>query len=106
MPLLTLLIQTDSKGYETWVFVVDVSTNWNIVYHSSGPLSSNTLHNISMPVNPCGVYNVYIHDDGGDGMCCSYGQGYYEIWWSGMFIIIFYLNLSNNRLKIQINPCL
>ena len=82
---LTILLQTDSKGYETWFFVLDV-TNWNIVYHSTGPLSDSSLYTIPLSVDRFGVYKVYMHDDGGDGMCCKNGSGWYEVNLNGTFV--------------------
>ena len=89
---LQIILKTDNKGSETWFYVHDLSNNSVTVLYSYSILDSNqTYPPFSAQVDKNHCYKVYMYDDGGDGMCCSYGQGYYEIWWSGMFIL-YYLN--------------
>lgn len=65
---------TDNYGYETtWELYDEFGT---IVYQSSGTYANNTQYNHTFNLTP-GCYNFVIHDDYGDGMCCSYGNGHY-----------------------------
>jgi Metallo-peptidase family M12/Secretion system C-terminal sorting domain len=74
--VLDLQIRTDNyPGETTW----EIRNSSNIVLYSGGPYSApNSLHNIQLCL-PAGCYTFKINDSYGDGICCLYGNGYYNI---------------------------
>lgn len=78
-------IMTDNFGYETSWNISDGST----VYASGGDVTSyaaNTLYfdTLCVPNNSCMSFNIF--DSFGDGICCSYGNGYYNLYVDGILI--------------------
>lgn len=69
-------ILTDDYGSETtWEFR-DSSNN---ILYSGGPYSNNTTYNQTFTVTLGECYTFTIDDSFGDGICCAYGTGYYEL---------------------------
>ncbi len=73
-----LTIKPDNYGSETTWNVKDA--NGNIVT-SGGPYTNNNTNlitqNIALTPNAC--YTFTINDSYGDGICCSFGNGYYNL---------------------------
>ncbi|MEM6801332.1 MAG: NHL repeat-containing protein [Bacteroidota bacterium] len=77
-------IQTDSYGYETgWSLSNSSST---VLSGSTGSLASDTYHTYTY-TGAFDNFTFNITDSYGDGICCSYGSGYYEILVDGISII-------------------
>ncbi len=74
--VLTLQVRTDNYPSETtW----EIRNSSNVVVYSGGPYSApNSLTNVSLCL-PTGCYTFKILDSYGDGICCLYGNGYYNI---------------------------
>jgi hypothetical protein len=77
-------ILTDTYGSET---------TWEIVERSSGvpvalggPYSDVTLYQIEVGVYSTLCYDFTIYDAYGDGICCGYGEGYYNVYYNGGLI--------------------
>ncbi len=72
----TLTIKTDNyPGETTWV-LKDAN---GVTLYSGGPYTSaNSIFTIDI-CEPNGCFDFTINDTYGDGICCSYGQGYYNI---------------------------
>ncbi len=73
---LTLEVKTDNYPSETtWNIKNSVGT----ILYSGGPYSApNTLNTISLCL-PSACYTFTINDSYGDGICCAYGNGFYNI---------------------------
>ncbi len=93
---ITLEMRTDDYGYETYWEVVDeagetIAEGGNQLLgnigggngiaspNNPGAYANNQLimEEIQVPANGC--YEFIIVDDYGDGICCSWGQGYYRL---------------------------
>lgn len=79
---LTIEIMQDKYGNQTtW----ELTTSDNTVIASGGPYnflsgsSATELHqeNVSVPAGECVKFTIY--DEGGNGICCQFGDGYYRI---------------------------
>jgi len=69
-------ILTDDYGSETtWEF----RDSSNTILYSGGPYSNNTTYNQTFTVTLGECYTFTIDDSFGDGICCAYGTGYYEL---------------------------
>lgn len=71
-------IFTDAYGYETSWALRDAAGN--ILLSGGSPsYSNNTLYkdSVCIPNGTCVVFTIY--DAFGDGMCCAYGNGYYNV---------------------------
>ncbi|MFH0866050.1 MAG: choice-of-anchor J domain-containing protein [Bacteroidota bacterium] len=79
---ITVNILTDSYGSETTWELINNSTS--LVIASGGPYGNSTLYSTSVCVlsSDCFTFNIY--DSWGDGICCAYGNGTYEIQWDGI----------------------
>ncbi len=76
-------ILTDDYGSETsWVFEDENGNN----IASGGSYSNNTLYTSYADVEPGQCYTFTIFDSYGDGICCSYGEGYYQITSNGVVL--------------------
>jgi hypothetical protein len=78
-PYITVEIMTDDyPGETTWELIHRASGS---VVASGGPLSDpNTLHTWQVCADPLDCYDWYIYDAWGDGICCAYGDGYFNIY--------------------------
>ncbi|MGB4961034.1 MAG: M12 family metallo-peptidase, partial [Saprospiraceae bacterium] len=74
--VLSLEIRTDSYPNETtW----DIRNSAGSVVYAGGPYSTpNTLNTLALCL-PSGCYTFNIKDAYGDGICCGYGNGYFNI---------------------------
>ena len=67
---------TDDYGSETtWTFEDENGT----VLYQGGPYADNITVNETFDVNNNACYTFTIEDSFGDGICCQYGQGSYEL---------------------------
>jgi hypothetical protein len=78
-------IQTDNYGYETSWTIGDGST----IYASGGdgtPYANDSLYldTLCVPSSSCMSFDIF--DSFGDGICCNYGNGYYNIYVDGQLI--------------------
>jgi len=75
---ITIEIKTDNYPDETTWSLVD--GNGNIVSEGAGVnYQSNELISIDLELDSSMCYTFMINDKYGDGICCSYGDGYYQI---------------------------
>lgn len=84
---LTLYFLADDYPSETSWEMVDVGSGQIV---SSGDLGSGTdeyMEEICVSINSC--LTLYVYDDWGDGMCCGYGEGNFQVWNSSGETIIF-----------------
>lgn len=78
---LKLIIVQDKWGLQTtWKFTASDGT----IIAEGGPYStlpgggtSPHIENVTVPVNECVLFTLY--DSGNNGICCAYGDGYYQI---------------------------
>ena len=82
--LAALSILTDNYPGETTWTIKDGS---GATLYSGGPYSSRgTTYNIELCL-PDGCYDFKINDSYGDGICCGYGSGAYQVTFSGNTLI-------------------
>ena len=72
---LNVTVQTDNYGGESSWEILNFEDN---VVAASPPLQNNTLIN-TMVFLPAGEYAFVMYDSFGDGICCSFGQGFFGI---------------------------
>lgn len=76
--LITLELKTDNYGEETTWELLD--GNGSVVAQDpAGDYADATVFTYNWSLNPSDCYTFRIHDAYGDGMCCSYGNGYYKL---------------------------
>jgi len=90
---LTISIQTDNRGYQTWLYVVDrtlsTATSNVVVWNTTlQKLVMRTLYTGSYCFDKTHCFVVNMMDKGGDGLCCTRGYGWYEISWNGKIDVI------------------
>jgi hypothetical protein len=73
-----LLIQLDGFPQQTTWEIVDVAGN---VYGSGGPYASSQRYEevTEQVCLPAGCFSFIIYDSGNNGICCRFGQGFYEL---------------------------
>ena len=76
--LISLELKTDNYGEETTWQLVDQNNNL-IAQDPAGDYADNTVFNYAWSLNPSNCYTFKIQDAYGDGICCSYGNGYYKL---------------------------
>ena len=85
----SFFIATDNNGRDDNHFKVfqrneEVNIFDKIVYkRSKRKVKSNTTHMFKQCLPKDGCYKVTVYDDGGDGICCEEGQGYFKAVWNG-----------------------
>jgi subtilisin family serine protease len=78
----TLFLRTDDYPYETYVSLYDLSSN--VYIWLSGADLANTDYSLSSAcLDANGCYEFTITDTVGDGLCCLYGLGYFELSYNG-----------------------
>jgi hypothetical protein len=78
---ITIEIFTDNYPSETTWEVVEWGGG---VVASGGPYSDpGTLYTTEVEVNADSCYDFTIYDSYGDGICCAYGEGYYNVLYEG-----------------------
>jgi len=80
----TVIIQTDNYGDETSWELIEVSTE--TVVASGGNYGDNTYYDIDIDVCPTNCYYFTVYDSYDDGMCCDYGNGYFQVFYEGEFV--------------------
>lgn len=82
---MTINIFTDDYPEETTWEVIDQATGLPIA--SGGPLANaQTLYTWIVCVDSDGCYDFIIYDAYGDGICCAYGYGYYEVYLNSVMV--------------------
>jgi len=85
---ITVNLTTDNYGNETYWEVVD--NNTNVTYYSvnwgayPNFIDTTYVHEFCIPQDACVTFTI--RDSYGDGICCSYGEGSYEIILDGSVI--------------------
>jgi hypothetical protein len=81
-------ILTDNYPEETTWEVYDVLADPPLLVGSGGPYDGypNTLFRDYICVPPGGCYEFTIYDVFGDGICCDYGEGYYNIYYNDQVV--------------------
>lgn len=74
---------TDDYPNETYWKVTD---NTGTIILERDPVAGATLYKDSTCVEPGGCYTFTITDSYGDGICCAYGAGYYQVYLDGVLI--------------------
>jgi hypothetical protein len=72
----TMTILTDNYPAETTWEIADAS---GAIVMSGGPYGSNATTYTSTEDLCSGCYTLTVYDSWGDGMCCGYGEGNYEL---------------------------
>ena len=80
---ITVELFTDNYGYETSWELIEVGVG---VAASGDSYANDTYYIIDIPVCSTSCYEFIIYDSYGDGMCCAYGNGYYNVYYDGMLI--------------------
>ncbi len=83
----TFEIKTDNYGSETrWkLFRPDGS-----IFAQAGPYTNGAnlpAHTYQWALQDLTCYRLEVYDGYGDGMCCSYGQGYYKVMVNGSIVL-------------------
>ena len=73
---LSLDLQTDNYPAETYWEILD--NNGDIVATKGGYSNQNTLYEQLICLSP-GCYEFLIYDSFGDGICCDFGNGFFEL---------------------------
>lgn len=81
---LKVVLLTDNYPQETSWKIYD--PNQNVVAQSATGLSAGQLYvdSICVPVGSC--YHFKITDAVGDGICCGYGNGYFEVYYNNVLV--------------------
>lgn len=73
----SIIVKTDYYGSETTWNIKDENGN---VLISGGPYQDDSSNRFTENIClPDGCYTFNIHDTYGDGICCSYGNGFYKV---------------------------
>ncbi|MEE9554062.1 MAG: IPTL-CTERM sorting domain-containing protein [candidate division Zixibacteria bacterium] len=81
---ITVVIMTDDYPTETsWEIV---QQGFGVVGTGEGYYAGNNLFVESICVNPNACYDFTIFDEFNDGICCSYGNGYYEVYYNNQLV--------------------
>ena len=73
---INIKIRTDNYGHENSWTLTNIDNNYTV--DSMNILSNNTTYSLDFCLD-YGCYMFVINDSYGDGFCCNYGNGYYEI---------------------------
>ena len=80
--VIDITILTDNYPTETTWDVVE-SVSGTVVANGGGYTGPNTEYVEQVCVDPALCYTFTIHDSVGDGICCSYGEGHYSVYYEG-----------------------
>ena len=99
---LDVQIQTDEyAGESSWQILNDSN-----VVAISPPLQNNTLQN-HMVFLPAGDYEFVMMDSFGDGICCSFGEGWYRISNTcGLDTAVYDFDVALDTIPFTLNPCI
>lgn len=80
-----VVLKTDQYPQETAWQIRDI--NQSIVLQSPAFLSAGTVYidSICVPLNVCNRFTIT--DQAGDGICCGYGQGFFELFYNGVSVL-------------------
>lgn|GEM_PF-1603009 len=76
--LVSLQLKTDNYGSETTWKLFD-SNGGVVAQDPPGNYGNNTVYTYDWVLDPNECYTFKIYDQYGDGICCSYGNGYYRL---------------------------
>ena len=76
--LLSLELKTDNYGVETTWELLNGSGDV-VAQDPAGDYANATVYNYNWSLNPNECYTFKIYDAYGDGICCTYGTGYYKL---------------------------
>jgi hypothetical protein len=83
----TFEVKTDNYGSETtWKLFNPDGT----IFSQGGPYTNTTSpqpHTYNWALDDLNCYRLEVYDAYGDGMCCSYGQGYYKVMVNGATVL-------------------
>jgi len=82
----TIQVISDDYGYETSWDLVDVQTDTTYFSIGENTYENNesNVHEFCIPEDACVIFTI--SDQFGDGICCSFGQGSYEVSLDGNLI--------------------
>mmetsp|Transcript_33394 Transcript_33394/g.67383 ORF Transcript_33394/g.67383 Transcript_33394/m.67383 type:complete len:249 (+) Transcript_33394:170-916(+) len=75
---LEIRLFTDQYPEETKLWVSEENSPLDAVLKHTNFSLKNTMHSLTTKICD-GTYNVNVKDEYGDGICCGYGEGYYEV---------------------------
>jgi len=78
-----LEFRTDNYASETSWRLYDSNNN---IVGQNGTLANATTYNTWWTLNPNECYRFEVYDSYGDGICCSYGNGFYRIKSNGVVV--------------------
>jgi len=105
------ILTDDYPGETEWKFgLVPGTANGNCpdAYATGGPYSSaNTMYNelLSEKVCPCQKYEFKIADSYGDGICCDWGSGHYELFHESMGSVAYGGEFGQTETVTFMTPC-
>lgn len=76
--LVTLELRTDNYATETTWKLFNAS-GAVVAQDPAGNYANNQTYTYNWTLDPTSCYRFEIYDSYGDGICCTYGQGYYRI---------------------------
>lgn len=79
-----LELRTDNYAEETSWRLYDSNNN---IVSQSATMANNTTYNTWWTLNPTECYRFEVYDSYGDGICCSYGTGFYRIKSNGVVVL-------------------
>ncbi|MCB0792343.1 MAG: T9SS type A sorting domain-containing protein [Flavobacteriales bacterium] len=82
----TLELKTDNYGSETTWKLFDGSGNV-VQQDPPGSYGNNTVYTYNWTLNDQECYKFAIYDAYGDGICCSFGNGYYKLSVNGNVVV-------------------
>jgi hypothetical protein len=94
-PCLTLVVDltADNFGSETSWSVTDLFTGDVILSFPNGSVASGSVTSTDTCVDPNHCYEFLINDSFGDGICCTFGTGAYQVSFNGDTAVS---NVGNN----------
>ena len=76
--IITLVINADNYAYETSWKLLD-NTNEIISTGSLSSSDSNSVYSEEICVNYMSCFSLYFYDSYGDGICCGFGEGFFQV---------------------------
>lgn len=82
-----LYFQTDSNLYDTFVTLTDLYTG-DLIWSTGGDAYSESGNCLSSGcLDPYGCYLFQFIDTAGDGLCCDYGFGYFNLYYNDNLVL-------------------
>jgi serine protease len=82
----SLIFRTDAFPYETFVTLTDLYSG-TVLWSGGVDLADTDYILTSECLDTNGCYEFQFIDTAGDGLCCVYGQGYFELSYNGIPVI-------------------